>query len=80
MVKQKKRGLICGTGIGISIAANKVKGICNEPVSAGLSKEHSNANRIAFDARIVGVEMAKSIVSAWMDAKFAGGRHQDSIE
>ena len=76
--------LICGTGIGISIAANKVKGIrcavCSEPVSARLSKEHNNANMIAFGARIVGIEMAKSIVSAWLDAIFAGGRHQQRID
>ena len=76
----EKGVLICGTGIGISLAANKVKGIrcavCSEPVSARLSKEHNNSNMIAFGARIVGVEMAKSIVSAWLDAEIAGGRHQ----
>mgnify|MGYP001101531469 CR=1 FL=1 len=80
----EKAVLICGTGIGISLAANKVKGIrcavCSEPVSARLSKEHNNANMIAFGARIVGVEMAKSIVSAWLDATFAGGRHQQRID
>lgn len=76
--------LICGTGIGISLAANKVKGIrcavCSEPVSARLSKEHNNANVIAFGARIVGVEMAKNIVSAWLYAEFDGGRHQQRID
>lgn len=76
--------LICGTGIGISLAANKVKGIrcavCSEPVSARLSKEHNNANMIAFGARIVGIEMAKSIVSSWLDATFMGGRHQQRID
>ena len=80
----EKAVLICGTGIGISLAANKVKGIrcavCSEPVSARLSKEHNNANMIAFGARIVGIEMAKSIVSAWLDAIFAGGRHQQRID
>ena len=80
----EKAVLICGTGIGISLAANKVKGIrcavCSEPVSARLSKEHNNANIIAFGARIVGAEMAKSIVSAWLDAEFAGGRHQQRID
>ncbi len=80
----EKAVLVCGTGIGISLAANKVKGIrcavCSEPVSARLSKEHNNANMIAFGARIVGVEMAKSIVSAWLDATFAGGRHQQRID
>lgn len=76
--------LICGTGIGISLAANKVKGIrcavCSEPVSARLCKEHNNANMISFGARIVGIEMAKSIVSAWLDAEFVGGRHQQRID
>lgn len=80
----EKAVLICGTGIGISLAANKVKGIrcavCSEPVSARLSKEHNNANIIAFGARIVGAEMAKSIVSSWLDAEFAGGRHQQRID
>lgn len=76
--------LICGTGIGISIAANKVKGIraavCSEPCSARLSKEHNNSNIIAFGARIVGAEMAKMIVSEWLNAKFEGGRHEGRIE
>lgn len=80
----EKAVLICGTGIGISLAANKVKGIrcavCSEPVSARLSKEHNNANMIAFGSRIVGIEMAKSIVSAWLGAIFAGGRHQQRID
>ena len=75
--------LICGTGVGISLAANKVKGIravvCSEPVTARLSKEHNNTNILAFGARIVGMEMAKSIVDAWLDAKFQGGRHQTRI-
>ena len=60
--------LICGTGIGISIAANKIRGIraavCSDPVSARLTKEHNNANIIAFGSRIVGIETAKAIVSA----------------
>ena len=76
--------LICGTGIGISLAANKVKGIraavCSEPVSARLTKEHNNANIIAFGARIVGIEVAKAIVAAWLDAEFQGGRHQSRID
>ncbi len=76
--------LICGTGIGISLAANKVKGIraavCSEPLSARLTKEHNNANIIAFGARTVGIEMGKAIVDAWLDAEFQGGRHQDRID
>lgn len=76
--------LICGTGIGISMAANKIDGVraavCSEPVSAALTKRHNNANIIAFGARIVGVEMAKSIVNAWLNAEFEGGRHQRRID
>ena len=76
--------LICGTGVGISLAANKIKGIravvCSEPVTDRLSKEHNNTNVLAFGARIVGMEMAKSIVDAWLDAKFQGGRHQTRID
>lgn len=76
--------LICGTGVGISLAANKVRGIravvCSEPVSARLSKEHNNTNILAFGTRIVGFEMAKSIVDAWLDAEFQGGRHQTRVD
>ena len=71
--------LICGTGVGISIAANKVNGIraavCSEPATARLVKEHNNANVIAFGERIVGVELAKDIVKAYLSAEFLGGRH-----
>ena len=71
--------LICGTGVGISLAANKVDGVracvCSEPYSAELSKRHNNANVICFGARVIGPEMAKCIVDAWMDAEFEGGRH-----
>jgi len=77
--------LMCGTGVGISLAANKVKGVracvCSEPCTARLTKQHNNANIIAFGGRVVGVEMAKSIVDAWLDADFeAGGRHQRRVE
>lgn len=75
--------LICGTGVGISIAANKVRGIravvCSDPYSARLSKEHNNTNILAFGSRVVGSELAKMIVSEWLDASFEGGRHQDRI-
>jgi len=71
--------LICGTGVGISIAANKVPGIravvCSEPLSAQLSVQHNDANILSFGARIVGVEMAKSIIEHWLAAEFEGGRH-----
>ena len=76
--------LICGTGVGISIAANKVKGVraavCSEPVTARLVKEHNNANIIAFGVRIVGIETAKAILDAWLGAEFQGGRHQTRID
>ena len=76
--------LICGTGIGISLAANKIKGIraavCSEPYSAKLSKQHNNSNIIAFGARVVGVDLAKMIVKEWIEAKFEGGRHLKRVE
>ncbi|MEI0581557.1 ribose 5-phosphate isomerase B [Brachyspira pilosicoli] len=76
--------LICGTGIGISLAANKVKGIraavCSEPYSAKLSKLHNNSNIIAFGARVVGVDLAKMIVKEWIDAEFEGGRHAKRVD
>ena len=75
--------LICGTGIGISIAANKVKGVraavCSDVTTAHLVKEHNNANIIAFGARIVGIEKAKDIVKAYLNAEFQGGRHEKRI-
>lgn len=76
--------LICGTGVGISLAANKIRGIravvCSEPCTAKLSKQHNNTNVLAFGARIVGTEEAKMIVDAWLDAKFEGGRHQRRVD
>ena len=75
---------ICGTGVGISIAANKVHGIracvCSEPYSAALSKRHNNSNVLCFGARVVGIELAKMIVDAWLDATYEGGRHQRRID
>lgn len=76
--------LICGTGVGISIAANKVKGVraavCSDVTTARLVKQHNNANIIAFGARIVGIETAKDIVKAYLDAEFLGGRHEKRID
>ena len=76
--------LICGTGVGISIAANKVNGIraavCSDVTTAHLVKEHNDANIIAFGARIVGNELAKDIVKAYLDASFLGGRHATRVE
>ena len=76
--------LICGTGVGISLAANKVHGIracvCSEPYTARLSRQHNNANMIAFGARVIGIEMAKMIVDEWLGAEFQGGRHQTRVD
>ena len=75
--------MICGSGIGISIAANKVRGIrccvCSEPYSARMSREHNNANMLAFGARVIGPELAKMIVDEWLAAEFQGGRHADRV-
>jgi len=76
--------LFCGTGVGISMAANKVKGVracvCSEPYSARMSKQHNNSNIIAFGARVIGVETAKMIVDEWLNAKYEGGRHQVRVD
>lgn len=76
--------LICGTGVGISIAANKVNGVraavCSDSTTARLVKEHNNANILAFGARIVGSELAKDMVKAYLDAEFLGDRHQRRVD
>ncbi len=76
--------LICGTGVGISITANKYPGIravvCSEPYSAQLSRQHNNTNVLAFGSRVVGLELAKMIVDAWLAAEFEGGRHQARVQ
>ena len=76
--------LICGTGIGISLAANKVPGIracaCSEPYSAMMAKRHNNANIIAMGSRVVGTELAKMIIDSFFDAQFEGGRHQRRVD
>lgn len=75
---------ICGTGVGISLACNKVDGVraccCSEPYSAEMSKRHNNANVVCFGARVIGIETAKQIVDAWINAKFEGGRHQTRVD
>ena len=75
---------ICGTGVGISLAANRVAGIravvCSEPYSAVLSRQHNNTNVLAFGARVIGVELAKLIVKSWLEAEFEGGRHEKRIQ
>lgn len=76
--------LLCGTGIGISIAANKIDGIrcallCNEYM-AEKTKQHNNANVIAMGGRVIGPDLAKNILDAYMNAEFEGGRHQNRID
>ena len=71
--------LICGTGIGMSMAANRYHGIraalCHEAVTARLSREHNNANVLCLGARILGVAIALDIVRVWLETEFDGGRH-----
>lgn len=76
--------LVCGTGVGMSITANKVKGIravvCSEPYSAMLSRQHNNTNILALGSRVVGPELARMIVKAWLEAQFEGGRHAARLD
>lgn len=76
--------LICGTGVGISIAANKVQGIravvCSEPYSALLSRQHNDTNVLAVGARVIGVDTAKMIVDSWLSGEYEGGRHQLRVD
>ena len=76
--------LICGTGLGISLAANKVEGIravvCSEPFTAKMSRAHNDCNILAFGARVVGAELAKMIVDTWLNTEFEGGRHQRRVD
>ncbi len=72
--------IICGTGIGISIAANKVKGVrcalCGDTYSARMSREHNNANMLALGARVLGLGLALEIVDTWLSSEFQAGRHE----
>ena len=76
--------VVCGTGIGISIAANKVKGIrcglCTSVEMAHLTKQHNNANRLALGGRTTEPELALKIVDEWLDTEFEGGRHQRRVD
>ena len=76
--------VICGTGVGISVAANKVPGIravvCSEPYSALLSRRHNDTNVLAFGSRVVGCDLALMIVEAWLSGEFEGGSHKNRIE
>lgn len=74
---------ICGTGIGVSICCNKVKGIrcalCGDVLSAELTRRHNDSNVLAMGGRIIGVETAKAIAKAWLTTEFDGGRHEGRI-
>ena len=76
--------IMCGTGIGIGIAANKVPGVrcasVSEPYSAKLAREHNNANVLSLGSRVVGPELAKLIVDEFLGTDFIGGRHQRRID
>ena len=79
------RGILCcGTGIGISLAANKVKGIrcavVSDTFSARMSRAHNDANMLALGGRVVGQGLALEIVDAWLSAEFEGGRHQRRVD
>src|SRR5262249_1990999 len=76
--------LICGTGVGISISANKIAGVraalCGDTFSARMSREHNDANVLCLGARVVGTGLALDIVTTWLGAEFEGGRHQRRID
>ncbi len=76
--------LFCGTGIGISMAANKMKGIrcghASDPLSAHLTRLHNNANALAIGGRIVGCELAKSIIDAFLETEYMGAHHQKRLD
>ena len=76
--------LVCGTGIGMSIAANKVKGIraavCSDHFSAKYTRLHNDANILCLGERVMGVEVAKSVTDAFLSADFDGGRHQQRVD
>jgi ribose 5-phosphate isomerase B len=75
--------LICGTGFGISLAANKVRGVrcvnCSEPYTAKLARLHNDANAIGLGARVVGAELAKMIIKVFLETEFEGGRHTSRV-
>lgn len=75
--------IICGTGIGVSIAANKIKGIraalCHDTFSAQMSREHNNANILTMGERVIGYGLAMKIIETWLATEFAGGRHADRV-
>lgn len=82
--KNSKGILICGSGIGMSMAANKFSGIraalCHNEYAAKMAREHNDANVICLGERVSGYGVIESIVEAWLEAKFEGGRHEGRVE
>lgn len=82
--KYEKGIVICGTGIGISIAANKIHGIraalCTDSYMARMSREHNDANILALGGRVIGPELALDIVQTWLNTEFLGGKHKRRID
>lgn len=80
----EKGMLFCGTGIGMSIAANKFKGIraavCFESLGAILSRGHNDSNILCLGARMTGMELAKNIIDSWLETPFEGGRHKKRVD
>ncbi|MBN2285477.1 MAG: ribose 5-phosphate isomerase B [Tissierellales bacterium] len=76
--------VVCGTGIGVSISANKVKGIrcalCHDVYSAEMTRAHNDSNVLAMGGRVIGKDLALRIVKAWLEGEFEGGRHKRRIE
>ena len=82
--EQVRRILICGTGIGMCIAANKVPGVraapCHDSVTAEMSRRHNNANVLCLSADLLGEEMIERIVKIWLETEFEGGRHARRVD
>ena len=82
--KNSQGVLVCGTGIGMSLAANKHRGIraalCQDPYSAKMAREHNDANVLCFGQRVVGLGMVEAILEAWSKSNFEGGRHLKRVE
>jgi ribose 5-phosphate isomerase B len=76
--------LVCGTGLGMAIAANKIPGVravaCNDLLAARMSREHNDANVLALGGRLLGREAALEILGIWLEIRFAGGRHVQRVD
>lgn len=75
--------LVCGSGVGVSIAANRLPGVravvCSEPYSAAMARRHNDANVLCLGARVVGVGLGESILTAFLESEFEGGRHAERV-